>query len=332
MGYKAVGIYARVSTCLPSQLHSMAMQVSALTHQAYRLPYWSLADIYMDFASGAGVNNRSEFQRMMEDCVNGKINLVLTKSTNGISVELHDERRSGRSICASFNGELRDEQTAAFEALSAHDTGVLSATTAFGKTVIGAALIAEKKVSTLILVHRAQLMEQWKERLAQFLAIDEVLPPQPGRRGRQKKREIIGCYGANRDTRSGIIDIAMLQSMGSSEEIQPWIHDYGMVIVDECHHIPAVSFEQVLKAVSAKFVYGLTATPKRQDGHHPILYMYLGRIRYQVDARLQAKMRPFAHLMIPRFTGMRFHLDENSKSPAIAQYYDQIMLDDLRNR
>ena len=116
-------------------------------------------------------------------------------------------------------------------------------------------------------------MEQWKERLAQFLAIDDVLPPQPKRRGRQKKREIIGCYGANRDTRSGMIDIAMLQSMGNSDEIQPWIHDYGMVIVDECHHVPAVSFEQVLKAVSAKYVYGLTATPKRQDGHHPILYM-----------------------------------------------------------
>lgn len=174
-------------------------------------------------------------------------------------------------------------------------------------------------------------MEQWKERLAQFLAIDDVLPPQPKRRGRQKKREIIGCYGANRDTRSGMIDIAMLQSMGNSDEIQPWIHDYGMVIVDECHHVPAVSFEQVLKAVSAKYVYGLTATPKRQDGHHPILYMYLGSIRYQVDARLQAEKRPFAHLMIPRFTGMRFHLDENSKSPAIVQYYDQIMLDDLRN-
>ena len=79
MGYKAVGIYARVSTCLPSQLHSMAMQVSALTHQAYRLPYWSLADIYMDFASGAGVNNRSEFQRMIEDCVNGKIEILPAK-------------------------------------------------------------------------------------------------------------------------------------------------------------------------------------------------------------------------------------------------------------
>ena len=290
--------------------------------QAMRMPVWNIPRVI------CCAEYRGDFLVLPRGCFDDVMNWM---QENCISVELHDERRSGRSICASFNGELRDEQTAAFEALSAHDTGVLSATTAFGKTVIGAAMIAEKKVSTLILVHRAQLMEQWKERLAQFLAIDEVLPPQPGRRGRQKKREIIGSYGANRDTRSGIIDIAMLQSMGSSEEIQPWIHDCGMVIVDECHHIPAVSFEQVLKAVSAKFVYGLTATPKRQDGHHPILYMYLGSIRYQVDARLQAEKRPFAHLMIPRFTGMRFHLDENSKSPAIVQYYDQIMLDDLRN-
>ena len=290
--------------------------------QAMRMPVWNLPRVI------CCAEYRGDFLVLPRGCFDDVMNWM---QENGISVELHDERRSGRSICASFNGELRDEQTAAFEALSAHDTGVLSATTAFGKTVIGAAMIAEKKVSTLILVHRAQLMEQWKERLAQFLAIGEVLPPQPRRRGRQKKRGIIGSYGANKDTRSGIVDIAMLQSMGSSEEIQPWIHDYGMVIVDECHHIPAVSFEQVLKAVSAKFVYGLTATPKRQDGHHPILYMYLGSIRYQVDARLQAEKRPFAHLMIPRFTGMRFHLDENSKSPAIVQYYDQIMLDDLRN-
>ena len=290
--------------------------------QAMRLPVWNIPRVI------CCAEYRGNFLVLPRGCFDDVMNWL---QENCVSVEFHDERCSGRSICASFNGELRDEQTAAFEALAAHDTGVLSATTAFGKTVIGAALIAEKRVSTLILVHRAQLMEQWKERLAQFLAIGEILPPQPRRRGRQKKREIIGCYGANRDTRSGIIDVAMLQSMGSSDEIQPWIHDYGMVIVDECHHVPAVSFEQVLKAVSAKFVYGLTATPKRQDGHHPILYMYLGRIRYQVDARLQAKKRPFAHLMIPRFTRMRFHLEENSKSPAIVQYYDQIMLDDLRN-
>lgn len=144
---------------------------------------------------------------------------------NRVSVELHDERRGGRCIRASFNGELREEQNAAFEALSVHDAGVLFETTAFGKIVIGAALITKRRVSTLILVHRAQLMEQWNGRLERFLSVDEVLPLWVTRRGRQKKRKIIGCYGANGDTRSGIIDIAMLQYMGNADEIRPWIHD-----------------------------------------------------------------------------------------------------------
>lgn len=250
---------------------------------------------------------------------------------NQVNVEIKDERCHGRPIDVAFNGALREEQTAAFEALSVHDSGILSATTAFGKTVIGAAMIAEKQVNTLILVHRSQLMSQWKERLEQFLTVNEALPAPTNRRGRQKKREIIGLYGANRDTRSGIIDIAMLQSMGKADDIRPWIRDYGMVIIDECHHVPAVSFEQVMKAVRSRYTYGLTATPKRQDGHHPILNMYIGPIRYNVDALQQARRRPFTHVMIPRFTGTRFQLDENSKAPVISQYYDQIAQDDLRN-
>ena len=251
-------------------------------------------------------------------------------SAHRVAVSTHDERCFGQSIDVSFNGALREEQAAALEALSASDNGILSATTAFGKTVVGAALIAQKQVNTLILVHRAQLMTQWKERLEQFLTIREELPPPPKRRGRQKKRELVGLYGANRDTRGGVIDIAMLQSMGDADAIKPWIGDYGMVIVDECHHVPAVSFEQVMKAVRSKYAYGLTATPKRQDGHHPILHMYLGPIRFRVDAKQQAMKRPFSHVMVPRFTGTRFRIDEDSKAPAIVQYYEQIMRDDLR--
>lgn len=140
--------------------------------QAMRMPVWNIPRVI------CCAEYRGDFLVLPRGCFDDVMNWM---QENCISVELHDERRSGRSICTSFNGELRDEQTVAFEALSAHDTGVLSATTAFGKTVIGAAMIAEKKVSTLILVHRAQLMEQWKERLAQFLAIGEVLPPQPWR-------------------------------------------------------------------------------------------------------------------------------------------------------
>lgn len=242
-----------------------------------------------------------------------------------------DERCPGKAIDVSFCGKLREEQQAAFDALTAHEDGVLSATTAFGKTVIGAALIGHRKVNTLILVHRAQLALQWKERLSQFLELREQLPEVPKKRGRKKKRELIGQYGSGRDTRSGIIDIALLQSLGNADAVEPWIGDYGMVIVDECHHVPAISFEQALKSVRAQYVYGLTATPTRQDGHHPILHMYLGPIRYRVDAKSQAEKRPFAHLLIPRFMGTRFQNQEDNHSMRISEYYARLQEDDLRN-
>ena len=314
--------------CLSNRAQNQLKRIAAFRNpqyyrnQAMRMPVWNVPRII------CCAEYQGDYLALPRGCADDVMDWM---QTNHIDVQVIDERFAGRSIDVSFHGKLREEQNAAFEALSAHECGILSATTAFGKTVIGAALIAEKKVNTLILVHRLQLMEQWKERLSQFLMVHEVLPPQPKRRGRQKKREIIGLYGANRDTRSGIIDIAMLQSMGDADEIKSWLRDYGMVIVDECHHVPAVSFEQVLKSVSAKYIYGLTATPKRQDGHHPILHMYIGDIRYHVDAKQQAKNRPFAHIMIPRFTGMRFQLDDESKTPAIGQYYDQMTNDDLRN-
>ena len=290
--------------------------------QAMRMPVWNIPRViccaeYVD-----------DFLALPWGCMDEVTDWL---RENRVEALIHDERSLGRSINVAFNGALRGEQADALEALSADDNGILSATTAFGKTVVGAALIARKKVNTLVLVHRSQLMTQWKDRLEQFLTIDEELPQPPKRRGRQKRRELVGLFGANKDTRSGIIDIAMLQSMGGADEIRPWIRDYGMVIVDECHHVPAVSFEQVMKAVQSKYTYGLTATPKRQDGHHPILHMYLGPIRYHVDAKQQALRRPFSHIMIPRFTGTRFRVDANSRTPAIGQYYDQMLRDDLRN-
>lgn len=290
--------------------------------QAMRMPVWSIPRVI------CCAEYDGDFLALPRGCTDEVADWL---RENRVEARFHDERCPRRSIDVAFNGALRREQAEALEALSAHDDGILSATTAFGKTVVGAALIAQKKVNTLVLVHRSQLMSQWKERLEQFLTINEELPPPPKRRGRQKKRELVGLYGANRDTRGGVIDIAMLQSMGGADEIREWIGDYGMVIVDECHHVPAVSFEQVMKAVRSKYTYGLTATPKRQDGHHPILHMYLGPIRHHVDAKQQALRRPFSHIMIPRFTGTRFRIDTDSRTPAIGQYYDQILRDDLRN-
>jgi type III restriction protein res subunit len=180
-------------------------------------------------------------------------------------------------------------------------------TTAFGKTVIGAYLIGQRKTNTLILVQSSTLLEQWKSSLEQFLDIHEVLPEPPKKRGRKRKIHLIGQIGAGKNTRSGIIDIAIMQSLFEGEEktVKSFVSEYGMVIVDECHHVAAFTFESVLKSVEAKYVYGLSATPVRKDGHHPIIFMQCGPVRYLVDAKSQAEKRAFTHFVIPRFTRTR---------------------------
>lgn len=245
-----------------------------------------------------------------------------------IPMSIEDKRCNGKAIDVAFNGTLRSEQEPAAQALLAEDMGVLSATTAFGKTVIGAYLIGERKVNTLILVQSSALLEQWRASLEQFLTIHEVLPEPPKKRGRKKKRCLIGQVGAGKDTRGGIIDIAIMQSLfeGEEKEVKSFVEDYGMVIVDECHHVAAFTFEKVLKAAKAKYVYGLSATPVRKDGHHPIIFMQCGPIRYLVDAKSQADKRTFSHFIIPRFT--------RARAPAgsgIQELYAAIVKNENRN-
>lgn len=245
-----------------------------------------------------------------------------------IPMSIEDKRYNGKAIDVAFNGTLRSEQEPAAQALLAEDMGVLSATTAFGKTVIGAYLIGERKVNTLILVQSSALLEQWRASLEQFLTIHEVLPEPPKKRGRKKKRCLIGQVGAGKDTRGGIIDIAIMQSLfeGEEKEVKSFVEDYGMVIVDECHHVAAFTFEKVLKAAKAKYVYGLSATPVRKDGHHPIIFMQCGPIRYLVDAKSQADKRTFSHFIIPRFT--------RARAPAgsgIQELYAAIVKNENRN-
>jgi len=249
----------------------------------------------------------------------------------GVRTAWSDHTCSGRRIHIAFQGNLREEQIPAAEEMLKHDIGVLSATTAFGKTVIASKLIAERKVSTLILTHRRQLLSQWTAKLSEFLEIDEALPFLEKKRGRKKKQSLIGQIGAGKSRPSGIIDVAIMQSLNNGDEVKALVKNYGMVIVDECHHVPAFSFEQILKGVHAKYVYGLTATPTRQDGHHPIIFMHCGPIRYRVDARKQAEKRPFDHYVIPRLTSFRAPLEEEGKEPSIQRLYAAIALNELRN-
>ncbi len=186
----------------------------------------------------------------------------------GVKTERMDHTCTGKIINVAFKGSMREEQIPAAEEMLKYDSGVLSATTAFGKTVIAAKLIAERKTNTLILTHRRQLLSHWTAKLSEFLDIDEMLPALEKKKGRKRKKNLIGQIGAGKSRPSGIIDVAIMQSLIRSDEVKELTKHYGMVIVDECHHVPAFSFEQILKSIHAKTVYGLTATPTRQDGHH----------------------------------------------------------------
>lgn len=234
--------------------------------------------------------------------------------THGIEIAVDDQRFSGKPITAEFCGQLRPEQQIAADALLSHDDGILCATTAFGKTVVAAGLIAARKVNTLILVHRRQLMDQWRERLALFL-------------GRPVKS--IGQIGGGKRSVTDIIDVAVIQSLNQKQAVDDVVANYGQVIVDECHHLSAVSFEQVLRQVKARYVAGLTATPRRKDGHHPIIMMQCGPIHFQVNAKAQALARPFKHSVIPRPTN--FRLMPSAEKPGIHEVYAALAENAARN-
>ena len=231
-----------------------------------------------------------------------------------INIAVVDESTKGKPLRVSFKGKLRPKQKGAIKALRQHDIGVLSATTAFGKTVVAAKMLAVRKRSTLILVHRKQLLEQWRERLATFLSVSV---------------DDIGQIGGGKKKPNGKLDIALLQSLYRNEDVYQDVSEYGHIIVDECHHISAFSFEKILKQVKAKYVLGLTATPIRKDGHHPIIFMQCGATRYQVNAKDAALERPFEHIMIPRSTN--FSVPESEENVTIQKIYQYLSEDKERN-
>ena len=221
----------------------------------------------------------------------------------GIPYTVSDERQTGREIKADFKGTLYPQQADAAAKILEHDTGVLCAATAFGKTAVGAYLIAQRKVNTLVLVHNSEIMKNWVEDFEKFLQIDEDLPEYITPKGRRKKRKsVIGTLSGGRNTLGGILDVAMITSLGQGDDVNPLIKNYGMVIMDECHHAGAAIAEDVLNAVSAKYVYGLTATPKRDDGQEQKIFMQLGPIRYRYTAKDRAAAQNVQHFVYPRFT------------------------------
>ncbi len=236
----------------------------------------------------------------------------------GVTPVVRDERCVGTPLAVSFHGELRPDQQKAAESLLEHETGVLSATTAFGKTVVAAWLIAQRGVSTLVLVHRRQLLAQWVDRLSSFLNL-------PG--------SAIGRIGGGRHKRTGTLDVAVIQSLVRQGVVDDCVGEYGHLVVDECHHLSAHSFEQVARRAKARFVLGLSATVTRKDGHHPIIFMQCGPVRYRVSAKAQAAVQPFRHSVIVRPTA--FHSTvalDSDKRTEFQALYKELINDDRRDQ
>ncbi len=221
----------------------------------------------------------------------------------GINYKIEDKRTKGRKLNISFKGELRDSQIPAVDNMLLHDNGILHAATAFGKTVVCCDMIAKRGVSTLIIVDKADLMNQWLKRLDEFLDIDEDLPEYKTKTGRIRKRKsLIGNLQGAHDTLTGIVDVAMIRSLKKKDGFHPMLKEYSQVYFDECHHAASDSAIEVLQEINAKYVYGVTATPKRGDGKEKINEFLLGPVRYRFTAKDRAKEQNIDHLVYPRFT------------------------------
>lgn len=241
--------------------------------------------------------------------------LALLRS-HQVEAAVEDRREGGEPLSLSFLGKLREEQVVALNALIEHDTGVLAASPAFGKTVVAAALIAKRACSTLVLVHRRELLTQWVERLREFLSAEAA---------------DVGTIAGGRRKPTGRIDVAVIQSLVRKGEVSDLVAGYGQLIVDECHHLSAASFELVARRSKAKYVVGLSATVARRDGHQPIIFMQCGPVRHRVDPRTDALRRGIAHRVVLRDTAFRLDATAGAERVSVPKIHARLALDDDRN-
>ena len=300
---------------LPPALLNRLMRLAAFQNpefyraQFMRLPTWGRPRVI------CSAENDDDHLALPRGCLEDTQSLL---DELKIEVRVRDERVCGTAIDVAFRGELRPEQKTATRKLLRYDTGVLAATTAFGKTVVATWMIAKRSVNTLVIVHRQQLLEQWVEGLSDFLGMSP---------------KSIGRAGGGRKKLTGRIDVATIQSLAYKGVVKDCVADYGHVIFDECHHLSAQSFELVARKAKARYVLGLSATVNRKDGHHPIIFMQCGPVRHRVDAKSEAIPRPFAHSVIVRPTAFRPISEANDD--ARVQFHDlyrELIIDRDRNR
>lgn len=292
---------------LPQPLANRLIRLAAFQNpefykaQAMRLPVWDKPRII------GCAENFPAYIGLPRGCLEAILALL---KENDIRSEIVDERLPGHKIAAKFSGALRKDQKIAVRVLLQHEIGVMQAPTAFGKTITAAALIARRKVSTLVLVHRTELLRQWQERLTGFLDFPQGM---------------LGCIGGGKKKPTGKLDIALMQSLSRREDLAELLEHYGQIIVDECHHLSAFSFETILKQAKARYVIGLTATPVRRDGHQPIIFMQCGPIRHSAT---RAENAPTELSVFPRF----LPAPEMPLNASIQEVFRVLAADMRRNR
>ncbi|MCI9479886.1 MAG: DEAD/DEAH box helicase family protein [Lachnospiraceae bacterium] len=319
------GIYVDTLNLMPrlqNQIRSMAAFDNPIFYKNKRLGYsnyYNFSAIYM----GKDIDGYIRIPRGLRD------NLCTSCKEAGIEYEIIDRREKGRPIRVAFNGDLKTQQDLAAQRLLAFDHGVLSAATAFGKTVVCSYLIAERKVNTLILLQSKDLLEQWVDELNKFLIIDEEPPIYKTKSGREKRRNsVIGILHGNKNTLTGIIDVAMIGSIYSKGKFNEFINSYGMILMDECHHCGSSTSIKVMQKVNARYIYGVSATPKRGDHLEKIIFMLLGPIRHSYTAKERAVEQGIGHYVYPRYTRL---IDTNESKTDINGAYALISTNSARN-
>lgn len=319
------GVYVDTLNLMPriqNQIRSLAAFDNPVFYKNKRLGYsnyYNFSAVYM----GKDVDGYIRIPRGLRE------NLITACKEADIEYDIADHREKGRPIRVSFNGDLRVGQELAADRMLQYDHVVLSATTAFGKTVVCSYLISQRKVNTLILLQSKDLQEQWVEELNRFLIINEEPPTYKTKTGREKKRDsVIGILTGNKNTLTGIIDVAMVGSMYSKGSFNDFINSYGMVIMDECHHCGSNTSVEVMQKVNARYVYGVSATPKRGDNLEKVLYMLLGPVRHSYTAKERAVEQGIGHFVYPRFTRV---IDINESKNDINGAYGLISENRVRN-
>lgn len=293
------GLYVDSLNLMPriqNQIRSLAAFDNPQFYKNKRLGYSNYSQ-YSSIYLGKDINGYIQLPRGLKE------RLLLECEKAHIEVEIDNQTQKGRPIRVEFKGDLRAKQDIAVESLLTYTEGVLSAATAFGKTVVCSYLIAQRKVNTLILLQNKRLLFQWLEELNNFLIIDEIPPFYETKTGKKKQRDsVIGILQGNKNTLTGIVDIAMMGTLNGKGNYDDILENYGMVIVDECHHVASNTGQSILTKVKAQYVYGVSATPKREDQLDPIIFMFLGPIRHRYTSLERAKEQGIAHYFIPRYT------------------------------